>query len=409
MNLPPECLAELESARSALTAQLTTNERKHCGFKRGDNAKTEDGEYDEMAILRNTHYECFSCGSAWRDEPHIRTALDKSSFYVPARKATNPSVIGFNVSQWINTRLPWGVMMIDYLKALKVKRDFKNEVRLKQWWQKYAGTTWNPNLARILRIQTQEKYDVKSDWPEEWRNHRCFIVDCQHELQHFWGSIWAVSKTGKSRQLWRGLIRGFDKIVELQKEWSVLDQFVFLDAGYMEEELTEECAKHGHWITWNGGRDWACWTLLVGSPQKDFSHKDDKNTKNRHPISDPFYNWPKVRVDQHRVSVEKYYFSALQMGDMFARYRDGNGPETLFLPETDSGKLSWTDQINSCSKIHLVNNRTGEATEIWKAATQNTPTHYYDCCRMLMCVLCLWGISGHQEFTPPTEVAATVQ
>jgi hypothetical protein len=197
----------------------------------------------------------------------------------------------------------------------------------------------------------------------------------------------------------------------VQKHFGIVDQFVFLDAGYMKNELVEECAKHGHWGMVDGQREWICWTLLIGSAQKDFSHKDDKNPKVRHPVSDPFYEYPALRVDKYRVSVEVFYFSTLQMGDMFSRYRDGNGPEWQELPETEKPdavgnypKLSWTAQIHACTKHHLVNNRTGEATEIWKPATQSTPHHFFDIGRMEMAVHCLWGISGHHQFKQQPEV-----
>lgn len=387
---------------------LNGNERRFSGFKRGPDelVKRSDGSYNEKAILEHTYYECFHCGGEWKDNPQTRLQVDQSSYYVPTNPNALPGYRGFSWPAWAGQRLKWGgeSCMLGYLRAKKAKDELGNEEPFRQWFNKRAARAWDPNLIRTLRIQTQEKYDARSDWPEEWSGHRAFVIDCQHELQFFWGSIWAVSKAGKSRQLWRGIIRGFDEIVKRQKEFGVLDQFVFLDGNYMTNELVEECAKHGHWRTVNGEKVWLCWTLLIGSPQKDFSHKSSKDSRIRFPVSDPFYDYPQLRVDRYRVSVEKYYFSALQMGDMAARYRDGGGPETLFLPETEDpeNKLSWTAQVHSSTKQHLVNNRTGERTEIWKPATSSTPDHYWHVLRMFCVVHTLWGLAG----TPVTIVPA---
>ncbi len=209
-------------------------------------------------------------------------------------------------------------------------------------------------------------------------------------------------------QLWRGILKGFgdpkvkwedqkETITGKQQEFGVKDHHVFLDARYMGKELREECAKHGHWKTIEGERVWMCWTTLMGSGLKDFSHSADQNSKVRHPVSDPYYEWVETKVEgKYKVSVENFYFSALRMGDMFVRYRDGNGPETIFLPEKESVevKTSWTAQIHAPTKQYAVNKRTGETTEVWKPVNQTTPHHYFDLGRMLMTVLCLWEVAG---------------
>ena len=427
---PPRTIPSLDHAAwvEHHSPILRSPDRKHCGFKRGDDdlIKRADGSYNEAEILRQTYYECYHCGAVWRDTPATRQVLDESSHYVSQNPNALPGYDGFSWPAWAGRRLPWGgeEVMLGYLRAKKANDEFGNVEPLKQWYQKRHARPWDANLIRTIRVQTYQFYDAKSDWPEEWRGHRALVVDCQQDLQYFWTSLWAVSPTGKSRQLWRGILHGFgdpkldakdqpNTLTGKQKEFGVLDQFVFLDGGYMKNELIEECAKHGHWVTIEGEREWLCWTILIGSPQKDFAHKADKNPKVRHPVSDPFYEYPEVRVGGYRVSVEIFYFSALQMGDMFTRYRDGRGPETLFLPETEppDKKTSWTAQINAVTKQHLVNNRTGESTEIWKPATQTTPHHYFDVGRMFMAVLCLWGVAGEDvklveakaEETPPGE------
>lgn len=398
------------------TPLLLKPERCDAGMKRGPDEliKLSDGGYNAQAVMNETYYECYWCGGTWRDTPRTRRQLDDHCYYTLNNPTALPENIGYTWPAWAGQRIPWGgeFVMWGYLDAKKKKEETGNEEPLKQWYQKRAAQSWDPKLLRSLRARISQTYDIKSDWPEEYR--RCLIVDCQQDLQYFWASVWAVSETGKSRQLWRGILRGFgepskehalqpDTVQGKQDEFGIKDSWVFLDARYMKRELVDEAVKHGHWGTISGERDWFCWTLLLGSPQKDFAHKEDENSKVRHPVSDAFNETPSIKIGKYSVKVEQYYFSALQTGDMFARYRDGGGPETLFLPEEDNpdNKLSWTAQIHAVTREVTVSKRDNSVMAIWKPPTQSTPHHYWDIGRMFMAVHMIWGIAGYLAVRPP--------
>jgi hypothetical protein len=385
---------------------------------------------EEIQAAADTAYlECLSCGLEMEDTPPIREAINATFEQEYRQKLPNGTFFtpkNYSVGFWqpdpASMFVPWKSTMKEYIAAKKADDDFKNKVALMDFFKANWALPWDDKLGVILRVRAQEKYDIQSDWPEEWKGRRSLIVDCQHELQHFWASVFAISETGKSRQLWRGLVRGFGDpnkavmwtpekndtpmLVDVQKHFGVLDQRTFLDGGYMREELVEECAKHGHWGKIDGERTWLCWNLLIGSASKDFSHFEDKNPKNRYPVSDVFKETPKFRVDGNRVDVEVFYFAKTAMSTMAARYRDGGGPQTMFLAETESPEnpLSWTAQIYSCTPHYEISKKTGEATEIWKADKQSTPTHFWDVLTMFMAVHCLWGIGGFRESGRPDAV-----
>jgi hypothetical protein len=390
----------------------------------------EVGTPEEIeAAAASVFLECCHCGFEMLDTRAIREAINATfeqeyrqrlpdgTFYTPKNFS-----VGFWQPDPASMFVPWKTTMKEYIISKKADDDYKNKVPLQDFFKANWALPWDENLISVLRARTQEKYDLQSDWPEEWKGRRSLIVDCQHELQHFWASVFAVSQTGKSRQLWRGLVRSFGDpskavtwtpklnetpmAVDVQKHFGVLDQRVFLDGNYWHEELVEECAKHGHWGKIDGERVWLCWTQLIGSPLKDFSHFEDKNPKVRYPVSDVFYETPKFRVDGKRVDVEVFYYSKTQMSQMFARYRDGGGPQTLFMAETESpeNRLSWTAQIYACTPHFDFNKKTGEPSEIWKADKQGIPTHYFDVGTMFMAVHCLWGIAGGRESGRPDAV-----
>lgn len=390
------------------------------------------------AACAETWIECQFCGYEIHDTKENRWLLNNSfeqDYQVTGPNGGKFTPDNYSVGFWnpdpASMFVPFARTMQDYVQAKKAKEDTGNDKLLIDFYRGNWATAWDPNLIKTIRARTQERYDAQSDWPEEWRGHRCLVVDCQQELQYFWASAWAVSKSGKSRQLWRGVLRGFGEpiqnakleikkgeplregatIAEVQAHFGILDQFVFLDAGYMKEDLVEEAAKHGHWVREDDGeKNWYCWTLMVGSDSPlGFAHKTDGNAKIRHKVSDPFYESPPIRIDGYTVSVEIYYFSTLKLGDMFVRYRDGRGPEWQELPETEDvrNRLSWTAQINACSKVTSFSKKDGAPVEIWKPPTQTTAHHYWDICRMFMAVHCIWNLSGDTVFEEPPTVERT--
>jgi hypothetical protein len=402
---PPLSIPSLDHAAwvSHHTPILKSEERKHCGFRRGDESKVRlpDGTYNEQEITRSTYFECYHCGGEWHDDGRFgatRIGLDQSSYYVPSRATALHGHLGFNFPQWINRRLPWGAMMLQKLNAQKEKKERGNSEPLKIWWQKVAGRSWNSNLQDDSRMEILSGgYDPNSDWPDEkWK---VILVDCQEELTFFWFSIHGVAKDGRTRQLHRGSCGNFGDIVALQKKWNVPDQRVFLDAGHKQERLVEECAAHGH-ASARTGR-WICWQLFKGSGLPDFPHERRERgqvvERYRHPISNPkiFY----VRRGNVSVAVNLFNFSNLLVSDMAQRYRDGEkSPECKFLdrlpnePDDDS-ELSWKKQLRSEHKETVRNPRSNLMEERWMLNKQHLPNHGWDLLKMLCAFLLKTGIA----------------
>lgn len=377
----------------------------YSGFQRGDEKTVRgDGDYDEEEIIRQTHYECFHCGGKWHDDPATRRALDESSYYVPTNPNALPEHSGFCWPGWINQRLGWGKdFMLPYLKAKRAAEEQGNREPLKQWWQKKAARAWRPDLGQKLRAIAHEKYDINAEWPKFWR--RVLIVDVQKEMQTFWASAFDVSKDAESRQIWRGPLAGIQAVRAKQQELNIKDQYVFLDAKYFTTQVLDACAQHGHWGVVNTPqgkfRQYFCWNGLQGSPNLNFGHREEQDADKRFAVSDPREEFR--RIGKYNVPVLVWQFSALQCGDMAAIHRDGKGPETLFLAETEStdNQLSWTRQLYSHTRHEIIDKRTGLKTARWlpwdpkeSKENQNIPDHYWHILRMLMAVFCIWGIAG---------------
>lgn len=381
-------------------------------------------EPEIKSVAATARFECYHCGFEIPDTRDMRRRMMatyeqdyQSSLTTPAGEVVKFTPENFEVGFWnpdpSSVTIPFAQTMQEYIIAKKTQDEIGTELKIQDFYKNRWATAWNPDLTRNLKASVHEHYDVKKEWLDEWR--RGLIIDNQHELQTQWASAWAVSRSGKSRQLWRGPLKGLgthgrdwktqpDTVAGKQAELGIKDQWVFLDGAYMRQQLVDECAKHGHWGTVGGQRVWLCWNLLVGSKWTDFAHADEKNAKLRFNVSDPVEELRQVNKFLAKVLV--FNFSALKCGDMAAAHRDGKAAETLFLPETDDVKnpLSWTAQINSHARQTAISKHSGMSQDIWLPRTQNTPDHYWHILRMFMAVKCIWQVDG--VFEAPPDVTA---
>lgn len=223
-----------------------------------------DYKFNESDILRNTHFECFHCGSLWLDEPVTRVALDRSCFYVAARPEALTQNVGFNFPQWINTRLKWGTMMIDRLNANAKANQFGNYIDIQLWWQKIAARTWDPliNKSRLLAVNVSS-YAPEPGIHAYGDNWHCrqMTVDCgkapdakpdEHRIGKLFFEIRDVSKGGSSRQVSRGVLtstpedhdRHWKLLAAQQEYWNIPNNRVGIDTAYMPSQVEDAAVTH---------------------------------------------------------------------------------------------------------------------------------------------------------------------
>lgn len=282
--LPNGCAKTVEE----LTAELLTEDRRNCGFMRGPNATFENGTYNEQAILRETYFECYSCGSPWKDDRNTREVLDRSSHYIAARLDALPANVGFNCPQWINRRLPWGEIMLDYLKCKRIEDEFGNKDPIKLWWQKSAARTWDDRMlfGNIAPIIGTAKFE--GTIPNE--AFRSGQVDCQKAIKesqrlgrevtgNFWATADAVDRAGNRFELWRGYCRSWDEWVKKFQELKIPTRNIAIDGGHWFDDVKEQAARHrtiesGTDSNGNPCKVWATWKVLRGSDIRSFRWED---------------------------------------------------------------------------------------------------------------------------------------
>lgn len=292
---------------------LMSAARRVAGFKRGPDEliKFDSGDYNEAAILRETHFECYHCGGIWRDDGEFgptRIALDRSSHYIPARADALPENVGFNIPQWINRRLPWGKIMLENLKRHKVNKELGNIEPLKQWWQKFAGRTWDPEmLNRRQKIElipgsyetnpenlsygaaTMRQMTVDTGKSPESETNVIQIGQLFFEARDFDNGAESFSR-GASRQITRGMVQDcimdtpdgrrrvscWELLAAQQHYWHITNRHVLIDIRYAPSQVIEAAVKFHEIVDLNGklvarenyGKqvDWpSCWRFCEGS------------------------------------------------------------------------------------------------------------------------------------------------
>ena len=399
----------------------------HCGFMRGDNAKLESGEYDERAILRETHYECFDCRGKWYDTPETREALDKSAGepggYVPVKPDAHPSRVGFNFPQWINQRLPWGEMMLDKMRADENFRTFGTYELRKIWWQKTAARTYAKEIDAPRASVVTGSYDVKDKIPNE--ASRSMAVDCQQDdvataasgkstMGHFWYVARAIDKSGNMFQLARGYATSVGEWQEVQKRLEIPNENVGIDAGFWRNEVIDMAAKniaqykrlvrkHGRWIE---VMRLSTYTVLVGSGKRtSWRHKDGRHrsvspeqTQSRRiewqgkplEIKIPLYEWSNLTVKDQlseliRGGQGRAEFKSLSRAQL---------PEAVLLKE--SGNLTYENQMAAEFRTEK------KGVPFWDKSRKDN--HYFDCEAMALVLFGLGGFLGVAA-APETAVA----
>ena len=371
------------------------------GWDTNDDTK-RNGRWDYDAVARTAHIRCYHCDHRITDTRENRRALADTYAY----HATNPGApkqnVGFRWPALASMRIPIADQVVKYLRAKVAKDDLSYLLPMREFYQKDLGLPWADELATEYRAVTVEEYDHKSEWPEEL--YRVLIVDCQRDLQKFFASVFAVSRSGEARERWRGTLLSFDEIAAKQKEENVKDQHTFLDCGYEMTRVLRECVKRGHVGTIKVGRQikqvWKCWTGLKGSGQEMFPHSNLRTaTKEWRIYSERKHYNVDVGTSQRGARAPWYEWSNLHCKDLLRARRDAEPgvPKLLTLPDTMPTTDQWSHFAQMRSERRKEDFSAGKKRSIWEPIKATRPNHYWDIGAMLMAFMAISGIIGKED------------
>lgn len=396
---PPLAIPSLDHAAwvSHHTPILKSEERKRCGFRRGDETKVKlpDGTYNEQEITRGTYFECFHCGGEWRDDGRFgatRIGLDQSSYYVSSRTTALPGHLGFSFPQWINRRLPWGAMMLQKLNTQKLHKNFGNFEPLKLWWQKVAGRTWSEKMLQTPVAVIYGTRNVSGAIPNEAA--RVMGIDCQQgdipqKTGKFWVDSWAIDRAGKVlTQLERGFANSWKEWFDIKNQLKIPNDNLGIDGGHYLEEILDAAGANFEIVdriderTKKKFKARAVWKVLIGDGRrKSFLHGKDCFRS----FSKPTYYQRRVEVSKGQfavLNIPVYYWSNLSVKDHFYNLIRGgpNLPKFIALSRDQLTPATQLKEVGDLTYSKQIENQyrgmeRGQAK--WIETSPNV--HYPDC------------------------------
>ena len=334
-----------------------------------DDCKDENGEYDFSKINHSTALKCPECGEYFEDSDRMRRILNKDGKFIALNPNASKENVGFHWNALAS--MSWGKLAELYLRAKIAARKGDSSL-LQQFYQKRLALAWR-EFAEDYRLEIASgSYNSGDVWDEEAGFNklgeiivppfaeneviaplRIMSVDVQMNCFYLVVRAWSIN--GSSRLLWHEKVLTWEDIEEIQKRFKILDNLVFVDAGYNSFEVYKHCGERN-------------WIALMGDNRANFFHRlPNGKTVLR------FYSPVKHIFISRYVKCRMHFWSNLNVKDTLARIRRNQNPAdgaTWEVP-TDISE-DYLKQMESEHRIKKGN------SWIWEQIG-NRPNHYLDC------------------------------
>ena len=334
-----------------------------------DDCKDENGEYDFSKINHSTALKCPECGEYFEDTDRMRRILNKDGKFIALNPNASKENVGFHWNALAS--MSWGKLAELYLRAKIAARKGDSSL-LQQFYQKRLALAWR-EFAEDYRLEIASgSYNSGDVWDEEAGFNklgeiiappfaeneviaplRIMSVDVQMNCFYLVVRAWSIN--GSSRLLWHEKVLTWEDIEEIQKRFKILDNLVFVDAGYNSFEVYKHCGERN-------------WIALMGDSRANFFHRlPNGKTVLR------FYSPVKHIFISRYVKCRMHFWNNLNVKDTLARIRRNQNPAdgaTWEVP-TDISE-DYLKQMESEHRIKKGN------SWIWEQIG-NRPNHYLDC------------------------------
>lgn len=334
-----------------------------------DDCKDENGEYDFSKINHSTALKCPECGEYFEDSDRMRRILNKDGKFIALNPNASKENVGFHWNALAS--MSWGKLAELYLRAKIAARKGDSSL-LQQFYQKRLALPWK-EFAEDYRLEIASgSYNSGDVWDEEAGFNklgeiitppfaeneviaplRIMSVDVQMNCFYLVVRAWSIN--GSSRLLWHEKVLTWEDIEEIQKRFRILDNLVFVDAGYNSFEVYKHCGERN-------------WIALMGDNRANFFHRlPNGKTVLR------FYSPVKHIFISRYVKCRMHFWSNLNVKDTLARIRRNQNPAdgaTWEVP-TDISE----DYLKQMESEHRIKKG---SSWIWEQIG-NRPNHYLDC------------------------------
>ena len=334
-----------------------------------DDCKDENGEYDFSKINHSTALKCPECGEYFEDSDRMRRILNKDGKFIALNPNASKENVGFHWNALAS--MSWGKLAELYLRAKIAARKGDSSL-LQQFYQKRLALAWR-EFAEDYRLEIASgSYNSGDVWDEEAGFNKLGeiiappfaeneviaplrIISVDVQMNCFYLVVRAWSINGSSRLLWHEKVLTWEDIEEIQKRFRILDNLVFVDAGYNSFEVYKHCGERN-------------WIALMGDNRANFFHRlPNGKTVLR------FYSPVKHIFISRYVKCRMHFWSNLNVKDTLTRIRRNQNPADGATWEVPSDiSEDYLKQMESEHRIKKGN------SWIWEQIG-NRPNHYLDC------------------------------
>lgn len=319
----------------------------------------EGGEMDFNRIGDSVHLQCDSCNARYHDLAKNRRDLSLKAEYV----ISNPNAMRGYVGFWWNALsvywIPWRVMVVQWLKAMRLRKDGDEEAF---WKFKQKRLAEDRDEAKIEdRVELVGSGYLMSEIDPgslvDGELYRFLTADKQ--IDHYWVVIRAWRKDGSSRLLYAGRVNTEEGIQELERRYKVTPRLVGIDAQYDTPVVYQMCARHD-------------WTALHGSKESGFKHfASDRRKK---PTVKYVSRIAKASVVGKRSKARYMFWSNEKIKDILFQLRQGRGVSWEL---GDDISQDYLKQIDSEKKTDIINKTTKQVEQRWVRIYKHN--HLWDC------------------------------
>lgn len=250
------------------------------------------GRWNFDALKPTIRFVCPHCREATPDDQLLRNKMDALGRYRITNLSAPRGNRSLHAPSWVCPQVSFYLMVEEYLRA-KDQEKIGNVVPLREWYQKRAALSYDPEAHRTFELPPTITLDAADPTAKKkfWDQQDFLFGAFDVQRDHFWGLVEAWSKAGESMVLWAGKLATWQDIEEKQREFGILHRCMFVDARHRPHEVYKQCTLHGIAQETARGKLWITWTAVMGDPRRHFVYVIRKGKQKGRRIDLP-YSWP---------------------------------------------------------------------------------------------------------------------
>jgi len=253
------------------------------------------GKWNFDQLKPSVRYRCAKCLAHWEDTPSLRRQLNDYGRFRVLNANASIEHRSFHWNAMACDEISWAGLAEKYLRAKDQER-VGNRVPIREFHLKQLAETFDAEKHLSYALAPAATVPIDDGKLPHWPLQEFIFLTVDVQRGHFWALVQAWNSAGLDMAMWAGRLTTWEDVADKQKEWSVPDHCVFVDARYEPQQVYRECTRHGHEQIDGHGVQWLCWTAMMGDARREFKNRDPNDKTNQKRLGQPF-SFPPTKCD----------------------------------------------------------------------------------------------------------------